>query len=97
VTTFNKTSSNRLDVEYYRPKYGKILSKIEEVVKDNLWELKRIREISEPLRYGTSEKLTYIDKGIPFLRITDVKNVDFERFIASYRRRGSKEGGIRTS
>lgn len=78
VTTFSKTST-RLDAEYYQPKFGKIRDKIEEVSKYPSWNLKPVREISEPLKYGTSEKLTYVNNGIPFLRVTDVRNADFDK------------------
>lgn len=71
--------SHRIDAEYYQPKYEKVLQKIKAVAKRYSWELRSIGEISEPLRYGTSEKLTYLDKGTPFLRITDLQQSDFDK------------------
>ena len=73
------SEKNRLDAEYFLPKYEIIFKKIKENTKNNNWEIKTIGEISEPLRYGTSENLTYLNKGIPFLRITDIQDFRFEK------------------
>ena len=68
----------RLDAEFYQPKYKTILKKIKEVGEKNNCKILKIGELSDPLKYGTSEKLVYLDEGIPFLRITDIQNLDFE-------------------
>jgi len=74
----NIKKANRMDAEYFDPKYANAFERIMEVAEEKSWDLKTIGQISEPLRYGTSEKLTYLDKGIPFLRITDIRNFDFD-------------------
>ncbi|MCW4049134.1 MAG: restriction endonuclease subunit S [Candidatus Bathyarchaeota archaeon] len=74
----SELTSKRFDAEYYHPKYKETLKKVEEVAERNSWEINNIRDISEPLRYGTSEKLNYLNQGIPFLRTTDVQVFDFD-------------------
>ena len=71
--------NNRIDPEFYRPEYEVVSKKIAEIAESNSWMIKTIKEISEPLKYGASEKLAYLDEGVPFLRITDVQDMDFDR------------------
>jgi len=68
--------ANRLDAEYFQPKYYRLLEKLKKAAQ-NL-EGDTIGKLSEPLRYGTSDKLTYVSEGIPFLRIADLENRRFE-------------------
>ncbi len=75
----NVLQNNRIDAECYKPKYERLFKNIDTVAKNNLWELRKIGEISEPLRYGTSENLTYLTEGVPFLRITDIQGFSFEK------------------
>lgn len=80
VTNLSDCIENkRIDSEFYRPEYKVIFNKITEIANKNSWEVKTIKDISEPLKYGTSEKLTYLNKGVPFLRITDVQDMDFDK------------------
>jgi len=78
ITTLSQCVKNsRIDSEFFRPEYDIIDEKMREVSKRNNWEIRTIDEISEPLKYGTSEKLTYLNDGLPFLRITDIQDMDF--------------------
>lgn len=70
--------AHRIDAEYFHPKYTTVLKKLEEVARKHNWEIKKVAEISKSLKYGTSEKLQYLEEGIPFLRITDIQNLDFD-------------------
>jgi len=74
----NCLNNHRIDPEFYRPEYEQIWNKVSEVAETNGWQIKSVRDLSEPLRYGTSEDFVYLDKGIPFLRISDMKNMDFD-------------------
>jgi restriction endonuclease S subunit len=77
--SFSETQKvHRIDAEYFQPNYTKVTKKLKEIADKNGWKLETIFEISEPLRYGTSEKLEYMDVGRPFLRITDVQNLNFD-------------------
>lgn len=67
--------TGRLDAEYYQPKYDELMT----LIKNNsVGVVKSINEISEPLRYGSSAKLDYIESGVPFLRIADITNHRFD-------------------
>jgi restriction endonuclease S subunit len=58
---------DRLDPEYYQPKFyevEKILSKYRDRI--------TLGDISTPPKYGTSEDLYYVEKGVPLLRVTDI-------------------------
>jgi len=81
---FHVITSGRFDAEYFQPKYQKFFQKLQKIAVKNSWEIKTIKEISEPLRYGTSENLTYLNEGIPFLRITDIENFDFDEDLLHY-------------
>ena len=67
--------TGRLDAEYYQPKYDELLKLI---VNNSVGAVKTIALISEPLRYGSSAKLDYIESGVPFLRIADITNHRFD-------------------
>lgn len=72
---FNKTFStkfseieNRLDPEYYQPRFNEI----KKVLDRSGYKLVKLGDISSAIRYGTSDKVIYKEKGVPFLRVTDV-------------------------
>jgi restriction endonuclease S subunit len=71
-------SEHRTDAEYYQPKFKQIFERIRDIRDKFSWDLKSIGEISGPPRYGTSERLTYLNQGVPFLRITDIQQDDFD-------------------
>jgi type I restriction enzyme S subunit len=74
----NSSKARRIDAEYFQPEYDFVLRKIEEVARKNHWEVRKIVDISEPLKYGSSEKFAYLNQGVPFLRITDIQSFDFD-------------------
>lgn len=69
---------DRIDPEYYQTIYFQLLQKL----KRSGWELKTIRELSEmPIASGATPKArgadyTTRDKGVPFIRIVDIKEGD---------------------
>ncbi|MCX5831148.1 MAG: restriction endonuclease subunit S [Deltaproteobacteria bacterium] len=67
-------AAGRLDAEHFQPKYDELIRKLSIV---NSVDLRPIKYFSEPLKYGTSEKLVYEAEGIPFLRIADLDNKRF--------------------
>lgn len=66
-------TAGRLDAEYFRPKYDELIDGMKTKMP-----LMAMREVSQPLKYGTSEPLTYSEEGFPFLRIADLQNKRFE-------------------
>ena len=68
--------AGRIDAEYFQPKYEQLLQQLEQA-KSKGWALDKLGNLSAPLRYGTSTKLEYLDDGVPFLRITDVRQYRF--------------------
>jgi len=79
TTNFSNCKKNmRIDAAYYQPKYVNMLRNLKQNAEFCLWNIKEIGDLSKPLRYGTSQKLTYVESGVPFLRITDVKDYDFD-------------------
>jgi len=68
-------AAGRFDAEYFQPKYEEMIS----IVKKNRddYELVQMGELSQPLKYGCSDKLDYIEEGRAFLRIADLENKRF--------------------
>ncbi len=64
-TKFSETNE-RIDPEYYQP----IFNEIEKVF--NKQKTVNLGDISLEIKYGTSEDLFYVEKGAPFLRVTDI-------------------------
>lgn len=59
---------DRFDAEYYKPGFlelGRLISK-------SKIKFIRLGDIASRIRYGTSEKVAYQEKGISFLRVTDI-------------------------
>jgi restriction endonuclease S subunit len=71
-------TANRFDAEYFQPKYETIIVALKKASQKRKVPLTTLGEISQPMKYGTSEPFDYIEKGIPFLRIADVSNLDFD-------------------
>jgi hypothetical protein len=77
VATFSETKSqSRLDSEFFQPKFHQLNRRLDHVCRS--LQCSTIGKLSEPLRYGTSEKLEYVDRGIPFLRIADLRDRRFD-------------------
>ena len=66
----------RLDAEFFQPKYYVMRSNLERAAKRLTGTF--VRAISKPLKYGTSDKLSYVSAGTPFLRIADIENLRFD-------------------
>ena len=69
-------TAGRLDAEFFQPRLKSLINKLEEAAGD--FRLVALGAYSEPLKYGSSEKLEYADKGTPFLRITDLNERRFD-------------------
>jgi len=71
--------AGRLDAEYFQPKYQRLIDRLQEISQKPNWRLENLGNLSAPLKYGTSNKLEYLDSGIPFLRIADVLRYRFPK------------------
>ena len=69
-------AAGRLDAEFFQPRLKSLINKLEEAAGN--FRLVRLGDYSEPLKYGSSEKLEYTDKGTPFLRIADLNERRFD-------------------
>ena len=69
-------AAGRMDAEFFQPRLKSLINKLEEAA-DN-FRLVKLGDYSEPLKYGSSEKLEYTDKGTPFLRIADLNERRFD-------------------
>ncbi|MCL0073091.1 N-6 DNA methylase [Dehalococcoidia bacterium] len=83
----------RLDAEFYRPQYREVEKKLISVSKEHL--VVNLGDISKSIKYGTSEDLDYVEKGLPFLRVTDIMpddtiNTDEMKFIAKHHKESVK-------
>ncbi len=68
--------AKRIDADYYQPKYLDLLDKLSSL--GNKYSVKPISSLSSRLKYGTSDKLSYVESGSPFLRIADIRNNTFD-------------------
>ena len=71
--------------EYYKPKFTENLNLIKSLPHKKM----KLEDIIKTIKYGTSEKLDYTDKGTAFLRVTDIDsfnniNVDEVKRIPNY-------------
>ena len=83
VLSYRENSSetqkfHRMDAEYFQPKYVEVMKNLRQIAKEKGWKIMSVSDLSEPLKYGTSEKLEYVPVGRPFLRITDVQDLGFD-------------------
>jgi restriction endonuclease S subunit len=69
-TTFAKTFSNRLDAEYYQPKYEVLEEKLE-----NCPNMRSLEEISKFITSG-SYISSYEDKGTLYLRVQNIQELE---------------------
>lgn len=87
--------NERIDPEYYQP----IFNEIEKVFKKQ--KIVNLGDISLEIKYGTSEDLFYVEKGTPFLRVTDInKFSNIEpmegKFISNFDAERLKEYQVKT-
>ncbi len=80
--SFLKTG--RLDAEFYQPKYDEYFDKITSACKKKNWALINLRTASEPLKYGSSFPYEYMNEGVPFLRIADLLDFEFDKSSLKY-------------
>jgi hypothetical protein len=90
----------RMDAEYFQPKYYRVLEAISSTAEGKEWPIKKIGQFSEPLKYGTSTKLEYLQEGVPFLRIADVSrrrfSLDSVQYISGKQAEEEKRASVRT-
>lgn len=93
-------AAGRLDAEYFQPKYYRILAGISSITERKGWPVRRIDQISGPLKYGTSTKLEYLREGVPFLRIADVSgrrfSLDSIQYISETQAKQEQEASVKT-
>jgi restriction endonuclease S subunit len=70
--------AGRIDAEFFQPTYTQLKQKLKRATNRDGWKLLRIGDLSDKLKYGSSTKLNYVGKGIPFLRIADLTNNKFD-------------------
>ena len=70
-------SSGRFDAEYYRPKYDELYELLKISCLEKEWDLRKLNSLSSLFKYGSSEPFDYLEKGVPFLRIADLKKYRF--------------------
>lgn len=87
--------SSRLDAEFYQPKYYSLLGSLKAAAEKR--KSGYISDLSQPLKYGTSDKLTYVNEGTPFLRIADLehKRFSFEKALKIPEYEASLQTGAR--
>lgn len=76
--------SGRLDAEYYQPKYDDFFSILSNTSKKKGWPVINLGALSEPLKYGSSTPYEYQASGVPFLRIADLSNYEFDKAKLKY-------------
>lgn len=84
--------AERIDAEYYQPKYYKMLQRMRETAKEKGWQYNKLKSFSVPLKYGSSTKFEYISSGVPFLRIADIKEYRFSDDRLKYIDRNAIQG-----
>jgi restriction endonuclease S subunit len=93
-------TAGRLDAEHFQPKYYRVLEAISSTAEGKEWPIENIGRFSEPLKYGTSTKLEYLQEGVPFLRIADVSrrrfSLDSVQYISGKQAEEEKRASVRT-
>lgn len=65
----NEMANKRVDVEYYQPKF----KELEKALEDGKYRLGLLKNFITKIHYGASIKNTYVEDGIPLLRILNLK------------------------
>jgi len=69
VVNSEEVQNKRADAYYYQPKF----KQIEKAIERGKFEVKELKEYITKIHYGASVKNEYLDKGIPLLRILNLK------------------------
>jgi len=69
VVNSEEVQNKRADAYYYQPKF----EQIEKAIERGKFEVKELKEYITKIHYGASVKNEYLDKGIPLLRILNLK------------------------
>jgi len=69
VVNSNEIQNNRIGAYYYQPKF----EEIEKAITKGYFEVQELNKFITRIYYGASVKNQYIEKGIPFLRIQNLK------------------------
>jgi hypothetical protein len=69
-------NARRMDAEFYQPNYYRLLQTLRQASRNK--KALPISSLSARLRYGTSDKLMYVESGVPFLRLTDLERQRFD-------------------
>jgi type I restriction enzyme S subunit len=73
------TKSLRIDLNYYHPKYTKIMELLEKAAK--YYEVKQLGEIAEVSRMLGFEEdclVSYVPQGVPFLQVQNIKEFEID-------------------
>lgn len=75
----NDIQNNRCGVYYYQPKF----EEVEKTIKKGKFEVKELNDFITKIHYGASVKNEYVDEGVPFLRILNLKpnKIDLRRVV----------------
>jgi len=67
---------NRIDAEFYKPEYLKIIHFLDYIKKKKLFDVKQFKDITIAIRKGIFYILAseYVEKGVPFLRVSNLKD-----------------------
>ena len=65
----DKVENNRVDAEYWQP----FLEEIEQIINKGKYKTQKLKNFITKIHYGASTSNAYVDGGIPFLRILDLK------------------------
>lgn len=65
----SKLQNNRWDVNYHQPKYAKL----ENEIINSEFDFEKLEKYIIDINYGASIKNEYVEKGIPFIRILNIK------------------------
>lgn len=74
VVYADDVKGKRIDAYYYQPKF----EEVEKAIKNGKFEVKELKEFITKIHYGASVKNEYVDKGIPLLRIMNLKPNKFD-------------------
>jgi restriction endonuclease S subunit len=84
--TFFQKLSDRLDAEYFQPEFVDIEETFSRLSLDPRISIKPLEEVSEirgSAFYG-SIKFDYADKGVPFIRVADIKELSIDKHDLAY-------------
>jgi len=65
----NEVEDSRIDAEYWQP----FLEEIEQIINKGKYKTQKLKNFITKIHYGASTSNAYVDNGIPFLRILNLK------------------------